>query len=303
MNDEELMTFLSVAENKSIQEAANQLFISQGTASTRIQLLEEKLGVQLFYRQRGKKGISLTPEGESLLPIAQQCSALFDDAMHLKELRSYQELKVVAIDMINTYLFAETYKKFISENDDIILTIQTEHSTELHQLIENQLSDIGFANSLHMFPNVLSKPLFSEKMVFLHHKDAKFAKTHQIHDLVMEKEIYPRWSREFNQWHAYYFPYDTKKKTTVGTVSMLPTFLGDKDTWTIVSESVAEKLMLQGKDMAVSAIDNPPPEKITYVLFHKYPKPKIKETQQIFLRYIVEYIKSVPSLTLLLNSI
>lgn len=301
MNYEELLTFISVVDNKSIQKAANQLFISQGTASTRIQQLEEKLGIKIFYRQRGKKGVVLTPEGELLLPIAQQTLALFDDAMYITELKKFQELKVAAVDMINTFLFAEVYKKFITENEEIILTIQTEHSTELHQLIENQLIDIGFVNSLHIFPNVTTKPLFSEKMVFLNHTQSKFSKSKDVADLVMEKEIYLKWSREFNLWHSHYFPYDTKKKVTIGTVSMLPTFLDDIESWSIVSESVAKILVGKIAEMEYSVIDNPPPEKITYLLFNKYPKPRIKSVQKQFLNYIIEYIKNNSSMKLLLK--
>lgn len=301
MNSEEVMTFLSVADSKSFQETANRMFISQGTASSRIQLLEKKLGVQLFYRQRGKKGIELTPEGELFLPMAQQFFVLIDDAMKLKELRTYQELKIAAIDMINTYVFADLYKRFKTENEDVILTIQTEHSTKIHQLIENQLMDIGFVNSLHISPNVLSKPIFSEDMVFFFHKDSKFSRTKEVSDLKMEEEVYARWSREFNLWHAHYFPHGTNKKTTVGTVSMLPTFLGNKESWSIVSESLAKNLMKRIKNMAYSKIKNPPPPKITYVLFHKHPKSSIRETQNLFLSYVVELIKNDASLSPLLN--
>ena len=79
MNIDEIITFIKVIELQSISAAANQLFISQSSASNRIKHLEETLNVQLIHRARGYKRISLTEEGEYFLPIAQQWLALYND--------------------------------------------------------------------------------------------------------------------------------------------------------------------------------------------------------------------------------
>lgn len=70
MKLDEIETFLAVWEHSNIAHAANQLYIGQGTASSRVLRLEEELGVQLFVRQKGLRNVVLTPEGEyfSLLP-------------------------------------------------------------------------------------------------------------------------------------------------------------------------------------------------------------------------------------------
>ncbi|WP_068502985.1 LysR family transcriptional regulator [Paenibacillus kribbensis] len=299
MDHESLSTFLSITKHGNIAKAANELFISQGTASTRIQHLEKDLGVQLFYRQRGVRKLSLTPEGEALLPIAQQCAALWQDAYHLKNIQFFKELRIAAIDMLNTFLFSDIYKKFMNTHKKIILTIQTEHSTEIHQLIENQLMDIGFVFSLHMFPNIISKPLYREDMVFLHHKEAHFAFSKNIKDLKEEDEIYLRWSTEFNLWHNHYFNFTNRRKITLGTVSMLPNFLGDEKSWTIVSRSIADIMITKIPELCASDIDNPPPQRTAYILFHKYPKAGIKEELQIFLNEVINYIRKRTSITLL----
>lgn len=62
--------FLAVAETGSFSSAARQLSITQPTVSRRIAALEESLGRPLF--QRNVEGAHLTPEGERLLPAAQQ---------------------------------------------------------------------------------------------------------------------------------------------------------------------------------------------------------------------------------------
>ena len=49
MNYEDVLTFLTVLETQNIAQAARTLFVSQGTASTRIRRLEEELGIPLAW--------------------------------------------------------------------------------------------------------------------------------------------------------------------------------------------------------------------------------------------------------------
>lgn len=70
MNEEQLETFLAVAETRSFSDAASRLFISQPTVTHRINMLEADLGVMLFDRNR--RTVRLTAEGQLLLPLAQK---------------------------------------------------------------------------------------------------------------------------------------------------------------------------------------------------------------------------------------
>lgn len=54
-------TFLAVVETGSFVKAAEQVFVTQSTVSTRIKALEAQLGKNVF--DRGKAGASLTPAG------------------------------------------------------------------------------------------------------------------------------------------------------------------------------------------------------------------------------------------------
>lgn len=62
--------FLAVAETGSLSGAARQLRQSQPTIGRQIRALEQQLGLPLF--DRHPKGLSLTAEGEELLPHALQ---------------------------------------------------------------------------------------------------------------------------------------------------------------------------------------------------------------------------------------
>ena len=64
MDESKLRYFISVARYKSFSKAAQELHVVQSTVSRQIALLEEELGVQLFYRDTHT--VRLTPAGERL---------------------------------------------------------------------------------------------------------------------------------------------------------------------------------------------------------------------------------------------
>ena len=205
MNYDEINTFLTVIEYGSIAKAAQAMYIEQGTASKRIHLLEEQLGVQLFFRKKGIRKVVLTPEGEIFFPIAQQVVALLNDAKNLKSMILNKKLKIASTHSINHLFLLDFFKIFMEKHSDIEIFSQTEHSKEIYDLVENQTVNIGFANTLHNNPNIIAKPLFSEEYVFLYHHHSKFAKTLDPKDLSDIHEIYQTWSDEFSIWHKHFF--------------------------------------------------------------------------------------------------
>ena len=71
MTSLEIEAFLTVQQTGSVTKAAEQLYISQSSLSTRLRTLERELGCSLFIRGRGDRAMLLTPEGERFLPLAQ----------------------------------------------------------------------------------------------------------------------------------------------------------------------------------------------------------------------------------------
>ncbi|MEL6439957.1 MAG: LysR family transcriptional regulator [Cyanobacteria bacterium J06621_8] len=76
----QIRSFIAVAKCGKFSQAAIELDLTQPTVSHAIASLEEELGVQLLFR--GKKGISLTPAGESILV---HCHQLFQSLDEIKE--------------------------------------------------------------------------------------------------------------------------------------------------------------------------------------------------------------------------
>ncbi|MBK7948276.1 MAG: LysR family transcriptional regulator [Deltaproteobacteria bacterium] len=77
MHWDDLRYFLSIAESGSLADAARELGVSYSTASRRLNVLEESLGVRLF--DRLPAGYELTAAGKEILDPARRMEAEFKD--------------------------------------------------------------------------------------------------------------------------------------------------------------------------------------------------------------------------------
>lgn len=78
MNIEHLKLFVRVAATNNISLAGKELGLSAATASAHINKLEDTLGIKLIYRTTRK--VSLTEEGQSFLPHAEQVLESIENA-------------------------------------------------------------------------------------------------------------------------------------------------------------------------------------------------------------------------------
>lgn len=82
-----LRIFATVAQAENVTRAADTLGRTQSAVSMQIRKLEESVGTPLF--ERGPRGVSLTMEGQRLLPYARRIVGLVDEttaAMRMKPL-------------------------------------------------------------------------------------------------------------------------------------------------------------------------------------------------------------------------
>lgn len=68
MDEKDYELLLDLNETKNITKTASRLYMTQPAITKRIQKMEEELSCQLFLRS--KKGVILTPSGESIIPYA-----------------------------------------------------------------------------------------------------------------------------------------------------------------------------------------------------------------------------------------
>jgi DNA-binding transcriptional LysR family regulator len=93
--DNRIKYFIVAAEERNLHRAALRLHISQPPLTRQIKALENDLGVQLFIRT--KKGVDLTPEGETLLSHARDVRAHIDLA--IQQVRRTRDGQLGQIDI------------------------------------------------------------------------------------------------------------------------------------------------------------------------------------------------------------
>lgn len=74
----DLLAFVTIAETRSVSEAARILFLSQPAVSRRLLSLERTVGAALI--RRSSRRATLAPLGEAVLPIARGVLSAHDEA-------------------------------------------------------------------------------------------------------------------------------------------------------------------------------------------------------------------------------
>lgn len=129
----QLQYAVTIAKTKSMNQAANELFVSQPALSGAMKELEDELGTQLFIRNN--RGIVITTEGEEFLSYARQMVEL-GNLVEERFVNKSITRKKFSVSMQH-YTFAveafiELAKKFSIGEYELAV-----HETKTHEVIEN----------------------------------------------------------------------------------------------------------------------------------------------------------------------
>lgn len=130
----QLRSFAAVAEHGHLTRAAERLHVSQPAVSAQIRALEDELGVALF--ERGASGMTLTPAGSTLLPLA---SRVIGAAADLKSRARSLEGEVAAHLRIGTLADPETLRL-----GDLLARAVERHPL-LHLDLRHEVTGVAFA--------------------------------------------------------------------------------------------------------------------------------------------------------------
>ena len=140
--------FLSVAEWNSFTVAAEKAYISQSALSRSIGDLEFELGVKLFIRS--KTTVTLTSEGELLLPIAREMLTTKSRFHQCAKKLSSNGASTLRIGYFGyweyTYL-CEVVHEFSKRQLYSILSFKREHHGKLNYLLKKDTVDIALTFS------------------------------------------------------------------------------------------------------------------------------------------------------------
>ena len=239
MTDGGIECFLAVCHYKTISKAADTLFITQSSLSTKLKNLETELGGALFHRRRGSREMVLTTAGQRFYELALQ-----HEELHRKMLRvcktGRQQLRVSSLNSLGTYLLPEVYDRFMEQHPEIDLQIQDMEVEAASRSLLSGHTDIAFISGKTDSPRLVQTPVFREAMAVICSRSLHAEKA----DFLMLKnyqELYIEWSNTFAKWHQKTIGTD-HSQLTISIMAHLRQFLEHKACWSIVPVTVATGL-------------------------------------------------------------
>src|SRR5699024_9703359 len=145
----------------------------QSNITSRIQKLEEQFGTQLFYRHQ--KGITLTNEGEQLLPYAKKVIALVDE---MKSIASNDHKPTGRLDIASVETVIKLpliLSRYAQSYDDVDLTLSTGVTAELKEKVLQYELDGAFVTkgAITKEPSLNQVDVFHENLVLIAGKRGK----------------------------------------------------------------------------------------------------------------------------------
>ena len=109
----EIECFLSICEHKTISRAAEALYITQPSLSSRLKTLERELGGELFVRKKGAREMSLTDAGKEFYKLALQYEELITKMGQIFG-KQVTKLRVSSLNSLDTFLLPQVVLKLLT---------------------------------------------------------------------------------------------------------------------------------------------------------------------------------------------
>ena len=166
MTLQQLIYSVKIAETKSMNKAAAELYISQPALSSAIHELEEELKIEIFIRNQ--KGIIVTAEGENFLRYARQ---IVEVSNMLKDRYTSDEMKTNKFSVsMQHYSFAvEAFMKLAEEFKlhDYELAVHETKTSEVIENVEKFRSELGIIYQSEFNQKAIDKILADKNLEFV----------------------------------------------------------------------------------------------------------------------------------------
>jgi DNA-binding transcriptional LysR family regulator len=177
----DLQLFIAVADARSITHGASRANLALASASARIKGLEADLGTALL--KRGRRGIELTPAGESLLDHARIIMHNVD-AMRGDLLAFSRGMKATVRLLANTAGLSEYLPKalaaYLAEHPNVSIDVEERESTDIAHAVATGAADLGLASD-YALPDTIERIPFSEdRLVVVTARQDELAKRRQV---------------------------------------------------------------------------------------------------------------------------
>ncbi|WP_067730558.1 LysR family transcriptional regulator [Oceanobacillus damuensis] len=180
MDIEQLEAFIYIATTGSFSKAAEILFISQPSISSKIKVLEKDLGFTLFERSGSR--VYLSEEGEVFLPYAQEAiNNIQRGKFYIKKMNNVFDGEVVISVVFSgaNYILPKIIHQFNKKYPKIKLVVYSGHSDQVLGMVLEKEVSVGIVRSI-FHPEIDSIQLKQDKMILVFHPDHSLNSTKEV---------------------------------------------------------------------------------------------------------------------------
>ena len=160
MTLQQLIYAVKIADTKSMNKAATELFVSQPALSSTMRDLEEELQIEIFIRTN--KGIVITTEGEEFLSYARQMVEL-NQMIEDRYINNMKRKNKFSVSMQHYSFAVEAFMKLAREFalEDFELAVHETKTSEVIENVHNYRSELGILY-LNDFNRKAMQKIFAE---------------------------------------------------------------------------------------------------------------------------------------------
>lgn len=181
MNIKQLRAFLAVAQHLSFAQAGERLNLSQPALSLTIKGLEEDLGGQLLTRTT--RNVGLTPEGETLLPLARQLLADWDNTEELLRQRFTLQMGRVSIAAMPSFagnLLPAALKVFRGRYPRVNVAVHDVINEQVLEMVRHRRVELGIGFEPESSSALLFTPFYTDRFVAVVARDSPLAELGEV---------------------------------------------------------------------------------------------------------------------------
>lgn len=195
----QLKYYVTIAETLNFTKAATLLRVSQPALSYQMKKLEVELGTKLFNRERRK--ISLTPDGELFLPLAQGLLSRADAAVRvLKEHLGVEvgEVRMGANPSVATYIIPPLLASFRRDYQQVTVHMHEAGDQELQRAVIEGAIDFAVLTAPSALPGLEVVSLGTEELLLVVHPSHRLSNRTAVGlaELAPEEFVFP--TKSFN---------------------------------------------------------------------------------------------------------
>lgn len=162
INLKSLEAFQAIINTGSATAAAHELGITQSGVSRLLASLEEHVGYQLFYREKGRlvpseEALALTKEIELALTSVERVSLLAKNIFD----NDLGTLKIVAPNSFIAGPLADVVASFLVKHPNVTIDLKTNSPATAREMVAHRSVDCGFIQFPESHPGLLCQSLIS----------------------------------------------------------------------------------------------------------------------------------------------